>query len=1121
MDSKKVAHALFSATVFLGSLYALLTLQIYRTESAEAYVSRIVIQYVFAAIILSLLTVFTAVYSEISARKGLWIVVGLHAVSAIVVFTAGGAAVAPGLQHMKQVVLPWSEVIYIPAESINRWLPLLELPTYGTLGYMLYAFWNLRQRGQSAMARTFLIAVLVIVGTIALADLNTYLDFTPIVLPELGFFAMMLVVSLNLSANLAEGHYRAFIADSTAICRIEFHAPVPLDLPEEEQMVSALASGYVAECNERFAQIRGGRARDFAGMPVRSLTVTSDHENLENIRQLVRAKYNIRNLETHGRDLSGRDIYLVSDYRGEIENGCLVRLWLSQQDITDKRLAEASARLSEERLEVALEAANVGVWRWDVATNRVEWSDSVAPIFGLAKGEFGGTFEAVEALVHPRDRRRLMAVIQQCMFGKRVEFVVEHRAIWKDGSIRWIEARGRSRTNASGAVVELRGSVMDITERKQAEGAIRESRERFSRLCEATFEGIAISLEGRIIDANEQLARMLGYEVSELIGRSPMELASQDFTIQVQHNVLSGHEGAYEHAARRRDGSIFPVEVRARMLRVGDQVWRVSAIRDISDRIAAQKALRESAERFRLVAEQTGQLIYDYDLTTGRIVQWAGGIEAVTGYTPEEFTSFTMEEFIGQVHPEDKVDVVRHVQRSLTMRRPFQIEYRFRTKSGDYAVLEDRGVFLKDDAGDFARMLGSISDITSRRRAEEAVKTIAKGVSSTTGDAFFRTLVENLGVALRADCVLIGEVPPDLSRAESIATWTKEGVGENFTYLLKGTPCEEVASGRSCTIPAGIATQFPADTMLVDMNAEGYSGVPLMNTEGKVIGLMVVLFVTPIQNPGLAESTLQIFASRAAGEIERRRSEAKVLQMNVELENRVEQRTQELSAVNRELESFSYSVSHDLRAPLRNISGFVELLSMGSATQDGENRRYFETISKEVRRMGILIDDLLELSRVSRTEMLLVTVDPAAIVAEVRETLAMEMRGRSIEWRIGELPKVKGDRLLLQQVFANLISNAVKYTKYREQAIIEVGWAREKGIDEETVFYVRDNGVGFDMKYVGKLFGVFQRLHSVKQFEGTGIGLANVQRIVHRHGGRVWAEAALNQGATFFVSLPS
>ena len=232
------------------------------------------------------------------------------------------------------------------------------------------------------------------------------------------------------------------------------------------------------------------------------------------------------------------------------------------------------------------------------------------------------------------------------------------------------------------------------------------------------------------------------------------------------------------------------------------------------------------------------------------------------------------------------------------------------------------------------------------------------------------------------------------------------------------------------------------------------------------------------------------------------------------------ERSEQLASVNKELEAFSYSVSHDLRAPLRHISGFTELLlKSDGADLDPSRKRFLRLIAESAVKMGELIDALLVFSRMGRAEMLHTRVDLDAVVHMAQRDAAQADPARAVTWIIHPLPQVAGDPTMLQLVFTNLLSNAFKYSRLREDATIEIGC--QDGTPGETVVFVRDNGVGFDMAYADRLFGVFQRLHRAEDFEGTGIGLANVQRIVARHGGRVWAESELGKGATFYVALPS
>lgn len=381
---------------------------------------------------------------------------------------------------------------------------------------------------------------------------------------------------------------------------------------------------------------------------------------------------------------------------------------------------------------------------------------------------------------------------------------------------------------------------------------------------------------------------------------------------------------------------------------------------------------------------------------------------------------------------------------------------------------------------------GFVRDITERKRIE-AVRAQFAAIVESSSDAIVGKTID-------------GRITSWNPGAEKLFGYTaEEAIGKPMLLVIPPELAKEEAEILSRIAHGERIESFETVRLRKDGTRVDVSVAisPIRDSSGKVVG-----------------------ASKIARDItERKQAQKEILRLNAELEQRVLDRTAQLETANKELEGFSYSVSHDLRAPLRGIGGFAQLLAKSHEGKlDPESTRWLGIIQSETQRMGRLIDELLNFSRLGRQQMKSSVIDMTALAQTVFQDLTAHQPEPLPRLDLRPLPPALGDPTLLRQVFANLLANAIKFTRHRESPLIEVGATSEAG---GTVYYVKDNGVGFDAKYAHKLFGVFQRLHHEDEFEGTGVGLALVQRIIHRHGGRIWAEAVLDKGATFFFLLPN
>jgi PAS domain S-box-containing protein len=493
--------------------------------------------------------------------------------------------------------------------------------------------------------------------------------------------------------------------------------------------------------------------------------------------------------------------------------------------------------------------------------------------------------------------------------------------------------------------------------------------------------------------------------------------------------------------------------------------------------------LSESEERFRALIENSSDAVALLD-PDGTIRYESPSISHVLGYSAEELFGKSV---LALVHPKDLPGVVKGFTKLLKKPgRSASLQVRYRHKNGSWHWIEGVGTNLLANPAVRAFVV-NYRDITERRQAEAALRESGEkyqNLFDLESDALF--VIDNKSGQIlevnQAAAAMYGYSREELLKMKNTDLSVEP---ENTKKATKST---EIARGKQVIIP--LRWHRRKDGTVFPTEITGRSFV----WQGRSVHIAAIRDIT-----------------------ERNRSEAEIHRLNAELEQRVAQRTVQLEATNKELEAFTYSVSHDLRAPLRVIDGFSKiLLEKYAAGLEPEALRYLNLVTDNTRQMSRLIEDLLQLSRTVKQSMNVQTVAPADLVSQALADIEAEKVGRQVEIDIGSLPQCQADPALLKQVYLNLLSNALKFTRTREVARIQVGAQQEDG---QSVYFVRDNGVGFDMKFVDKLFAVFQRLHSVDDYEGSGVGLAIVQRIIQRHGGRVWAEAEVDGGATFYFTL--
>ncbi|NOY80809.1 MAG: PAS domain S-box protein [Kiritimatiellaeota bacterium] len=709
------------------------------------------------------------------------------------------------------------------------------------------------------------------------------------------------------------------------------------------------------------------------------------------------------------------------------------------------------------------------------------------------------------------------------------------------------------------------------TQVRRRTAALRLSEERFRLAFMTNPDAINLNrlADGLFVDVNDGFTNITGYTREEVIGKTSREISIwaniEDRERMMQGLQNSGKVANLEAPFRLKDGRIATGLLSASLITLNGETHIISITRDISELKRTQQALRASEARFRRLFEESPVALWEEDCTVllAHLDElYRSGVpktdlNAWLEAHPEALAACTRHvrivnvnaAAVAQFQAKNKEELRRSWERTFSEnsfeafreavvavaegRTSFGMEAEMQTLRGrriDVSVHFSLAPKRGSDLDSTHTIIVATVDVTPIKRAERALKQSlyelrelhelsARIRANLSPEVVAKETIALAGKAVGADIALFFACRDDRLELLASETGTVPLGPEAMRHReVVRCLCGPVASAREPVYSKDIRTD--PRCRLDECNPEGirsFAGLPLIAGD-RVLGLVALASV--------AERDFErerVFLETLGNEVAIGFQNAQILERlrkhQAELERRVRERTAELEAVNRELEAFSYSVSHDLRGPLRAIDGFSRILAEEYEQKlDDEAHRLIDVVRDNTRRMAQLIDDLLAFSRVSRHPIERRVIDMSALARAVYAELIDDVQRTRVRLTVQEMPPARADSSLMRQVFANLIANALKFTAREETARIEIGSKIENG---ETVYYISDNGVGFDMQYSDKLFQVFQRLHPQEEFGGTGIGLSIVERIVVRHGGRVWAESELGRGATFYLALPN
>ncbi len=879
-----------------------------------------------------------------------------------------------------------------------------------------------------------------------------------------------------------------------------------------DAVITTDADGRITSMNPVASQLAGWSESAAKGKPLAhivSIIDETDSSPIENpVEQCLREKRAVL-LSNHAMIVSAFGYACaIEQLASPIVNreGAIVGVVMVFRDVTERRRAHELILSNEQRLTEAQSIAKLGNWDWDLIDDRVIASEEMFRLMGWRHNVQPSYATFLNAL-HPADKDFVISAVEAALAGDR-PYNCEYRVVHDDGRVLHLHARGEVHGDQNGKAIRMVGTALDITERKLASEQLQAYLQEIEDLYQHAPCGYhSLDSEGIIVRINQTELDWLGYSHDEVVGKMAFTDFLSDDSVAVFHENYPrfkehGVINDLEFELVRKEGSRFFVSLSGTAIYDDNGCYLVSrsTMYDISERRKAQLALVRKEESLRRAQAIAHVGSWEWEIIGGQ-QNWSDETFRIFGLSPGQ-CSPSYDIFMDLVLPEDRRALLNNVQTALYGQTPYYTEFRIKRPDGEIRHVLAQAELIRDALGKPLRMIGTNLDVTELKLAEYELmaKAAEQRRQAEIQSAILDALPANLAlIDAEGVIVAVNRRWRDFAEQNSVIP-DQLGVGSNYLQACNTFVDQDDAVGVTLSglrsVLVGNSGQFVVEYPCHSPEQQRWFrmlAVPLSNREQ--IGAVVI-------HIDITESW-------------QHKSEIELL--NQQLELRVVERTSQLEAANKELEAFSYSVSHDLRAPLRVIDGFAHMLSADYGSLMAEDaRQHLDHILIATQRMGELIEDLLQLSQVSRSDLRLERVDLSGMVENILTSLHHVEPDRKGRFSVAPNLTVTCDAHLLQIAMENLLTNAWKFTRTRAVAEISFG-VMQNG--ETATYFVRDNGVGFNDKYAHKLFGAFQRLHAEDEFEGTGIGLATVQRIISRHGGRVWAESSLGVGATFFFSI--